>query len=151
MSYLAMPVALDVVDTSATINPPGSPAPLVVPTINQVLNCGYDNTTGVVTLLQSCTYTFEFQFLSSSLLGGRMNFFAEADTGSGFQTIMNSGRTDFAQILTNKMINFGATRYFAQGTKLRCNVYGSGFTLNTFSLPGVVGVVCPAIRITMTN
>jgi hypothetical protein len=149
MSYLAMPSILDI-SSSATIAASASPAVLVLPDVNQQINCNYDAMTGIVTVLQSATYTFEFQFLASSVLGGRLNFYAEADTGSGFVAVPRSARTDSVQILSNKLIAFGATRYFQQGTRLRSYVFGSGFTLGA-NTPAGSPVECPAARIMMSN
>lgn len=149
MSYLALPVSLDINQT-ANIAANATPQVLALPNIAQIMNCGYDPATGIVTLQQNGTYTFEFQFLATSLLGGRLSFYAEVDTGGGFVPRPNSARTRNVTGLQTDLVAFGATVYFAQGTRVRCYLFGTGYTLAS-NTPTNSPVACPAARITMTN
>ena len=149
MSYLAMPAVLDV-SSSATINATAAPSVLILPDVNQSTNASYDTATGIITILQSDNYTFEFQFLCSSLLGGRFSFYAEVDTGAGFATVSRSCRTENVQILTSKLIAFGVARYLRAGTRVRCYTFGAGFTLSAMT-PANSPTECPAARMTMAN
>lgn len=144
-----MPSVLDI-SSSSTIAASATPAVIILPDINQSLNANFDPATGVITIMQSATYSFEFQFLCSSLLGGRFSFYAEADTGSGFVVVPRSTRTEVVQILASKLITFGATRYFREGTRLRCYVFGTGYTLSAMT-PTNAPTECPAARMMMSN
>lgn len=149
MSYLAMPAVLDL-SNSATINASATPVVLIFPDVNQNVNSSYDPATGIITVMQSGNYTFEFQFLCSSLLGGRFSFYAEADTGAGFAVIPKSCRTEAVQILANKLITFGATRYFRKGTRLQGYIFGTGYTLSALT-PTNSPTECPGARLMMSN
>lgn len=149
MSYLALPVSLDI-SQSTNIAANATPQILMLPDVNQVMNCAYDTATGIITLQQNGTYTFEFQFLATSLLGGRLNFYAEADTGSGFVVRPKSCRTRNVTGLQTDLVAFGATAFFRQGTRLRAYIFGNGFTLAA-NTPTNSPTECPAARITMTN
>lgn len=149
MSYLAMPAVLDI-SGSATINASATPAVLILPDVNQNANCSYDPATGIITILQSDNYTVEFQFLCTSLLGGRFSYYAEVDTGSGFAFVPRSCRTEVVQILTAKLITFGAVRYLRAGSRVRFNTFGTGFTLSAMT-PTNSPTECPAARIMMSN
>lgn len=149
MSYLAMPAVLDV-STSVTINASATPQQLVLPDVNQNTNVSYDPLTGIVTILQSDNYQFDFQFLATSLLSGRFSYYAEIDTGAGFATVPRSCRTDVVQILTSKLITFGAIRYLRKGTRVRFFIFGTGYTLSAMT-PANSPTECPAARIMMSG
>ena len=149
MSYLAMPAVLDI-SSSATINATPNPAVLVLPDINQNANASYDAATGIITILQSDNYTVEFQFLCTSLLGGRFSYYAEVDTGAGFTFVPRSCRTEVVQILTAKLITFGAVRYLRKGDRVRFYTFGTGYTLSAMT-PANSPTECPAARIMMSN
>lgn len=149
MSYLAMPAVLDI-SSSATINATATPAVLILPDTNQNTNVSYDPVTGIVTILQSDNYNFDFQFLASSLLSGRFSYYAEIDTGGGFAVVPRSCRTDVVQILTSKLITFGAVRYLRKGTRVRFYIFGTGYTLSALT-PTNSPTECPAARIMMSN
>lgn len=149
MSYLAMPTVLDI-SSSATINATATPTVLILPDVNQNANAAYDPATGIITILQSDNYTAEFQFLCSSLLGGRFSYYAEVDTGSGFVVVARSGRTEVVQVLANKLIAFGAMRYLRKGTRVRFFTFGTGYTLSAMTPPNSP-TECPAARIMLSN
>jgi len=149
MSYLAMPAVLDV-SSSATINASATPSLLILPDVNQSANTSYNAATGVITILQSDNYTVEFQFLCSSLLGGRFSYYAEIDTGAGFAVVPRSCRTEVVQILASKLITFGAVRYLRKGNRVRFYTFGTGFTLSAMT-PTNSPTECPAARIMMSN
>lgn len=149
MSYLAMPTVLDV-SSSATINASATPVVLIMPDVNQSTNANYDPATGIITVMQSDNYSFDFQFLCSSALGGRFSYYAEVDTGAGFAFVPRSCRTEVVQILTSKLITFGAVRYLREGTKVRFYTFGTGYTLSAMT-PTNSPTECPAARIMMSN
>lgn len=149
MSYLAMPTVLDI-SSSANISASAMPSVLILPDVNQNANASYDPATGVITILQSGNYAAEFQFLCSSLLGGRFSYYAEIDAGSGFVVVPRSCRTEAVQILANKLITFGAVRYLRKGDRVRFNVFGTGYTLSAMTPPNSP-TECPAARIMISN
>lgn len=149
MSYLAMPVVLDI-SSSATIAASATPQLLTLPDTNQSINADYNSATGVITIKQAGTYFFSFQFMVTSLLSGRISYYPEVDTGAGFATIPKSCRTDVVQILTSKLISFGASRYFKEGDRLRGYIFGTGYTLQAIT-PVNSPVECPAVRILMSS
>lgn len=144
-----MPAVLDI-SSSATINSNANPAVLILPDVNQSANASYDPATGIITILQSDNYTVEFQFLCSSLLGGRFSYYAEVDTGAGFSFVAKSCRTEIVQVLASKLITFGAVRYLRKGDRIRFYTFGTGYTLSPMT-PTNSPTECPAARIMMSN
>lgn len=147
MAYLAQPASLEIRNTSASVALPASPAVFVAPTIVSAVNMAYDNTTGILTFLQSETYDFDLMFNVSSLLGGTLNYSAQVDTGGGFTDIAFSGRMGAVAILSNQQILFSSSNYFREGTRVRFNLWATGtMTLVTSTLPNST-VQVPAARI----
>lgn len=149
MSYLAMPAVLDI-STSSTINASATPSALILADVNQNANCSYDPATGIITILQSDNYTLEFQFLCTSLLGGRFSYYAEIDMGAGFAVVPRSCRTEVVQVLASKLITFGAVRYLRKGNRVRFYTFGTGYTLSAMT-PTNSPTECPGARMMMSN
>ena len=151
----AIIASLDAVDTTASIAIPTTPTVLVVPTVQSSNNIGYDNTTGIVTFLQSGSYQINiglnvFDSSVTSIFYG-----AEVDTGGGFAAVFNTGRQQNINTNINGQVVFTAVNFFPAGARARVYIWASNGTgtFQTTALTALPGgsLQSPAKHILITG
>lgn len=156
--YSAMSNCLAVeLQTSGTVLPTTptvfAPAAATVTTTNGIT---YDVGTGEFTFVNGGVYTMILTLNANSSAGNRkVYFYAEMDTGSGFNILRYSARSREAQPTIEDQILFSATLQIPKGAKTRHSIWTSAatITLNSTDVPGTTPgtVTLPAFRVQWTG
>lgn len=143
--------------TSGTVLPTTptlfNPAAAVVTTTNGIT---YDVGTGEFTFVNGGVYTMSLTLNAvPSASNKSIYFYAELDTGSGFNILRYSARSRELINATEDQVLFTTTLYLPAGAKTRHNLWSSSasITLNSTDLPGTTPgtVTLPAFRIQWTG
>lgn len=150
--YTTIQNYIELLSTTASTAVPTTPTLLKPATT--VVNNGitYDSSTGEITFVNGGTFTFSFSINARSTTSNKkLYFYAEDNTGSGWNTRRYSARDTLLKSSSTEQIVFGSANYFPAGTKLRLYLWGetTGMTLETADVPGTTAgtVTIPAIRL----
>lgn len=143
---------VDVQTTTTGIVLPTTPTIIKPDTTVRSNGITYDSSTGVYIFTNGGTYSLTIMLNAvASAANKTIYFYAEEDTGSGYQIKRYSARSRLLATTTEEQTVFSASIYFAPGTKTRHYVWSSSssITLNTTDVPGTTAgtVTIPAIRI----
>jgi hypothetical protein len=153
------PALISVLDASnnvASVAVPTTPTVLTVPTVNVMMNIGFNTSTGILTFLQSGTYQFVFELNVFDASTTTIFFGAEIDTGSGtFVSIPLSGRQENINVNIAGQVLFVSLNFFPAGARARVYAWASNSTATyqttaLTSLPGGA-ISVPAVRILITG
>lgn len=142
--------SLELLETTATLVLPTVPS-VFKPTIT-VYNDGftYDNTTGVIEILNSASYGISMQFNAQPSASNKyVYFYVEEDSGNGWEIKRYSARKLELPNAQETELLINADRYYKIGTKLRFYIWGDAtITLKSTDLPGTTAgtVTLPAYR-----
>ena len=146
---------LDLMNASASVATPTTITDLIIPTVNVQRGCiAYNNSTGVITFLESTDYHLVLMFNVNTSASRTLFSYAEIDTGSGFVPIRYSARRLDVTATTDGIKTFSSTNFFTAGTKLKFKHWATGAmtyqsTDVPLTTPGTVTV--PAIRLLYTT
>jgi len=127
--------------------------PTIIKPVTTVANNGitYDSSTGEYTMVNGGTYSLNISLnATASGVNKVIYFYAEEDTGSGWDIRRYSARYKRIGVLTEEQTVFTASVFYNPGTKTRHNIWADAtITLNSTNLPGTTDgtVTTPAIRV----
>lgn len=142
-------------ETTASVTLPTAPAVFKPSTTAVAHGFTYDSASGVLTVLNSGSYSITIQFNAlPSASNKNVYFYVEESTdgGSSWGIVRYSGRELQLPNSAETQVNVTASRYYATGTKLRYYIWGDAtVTLKTSDLTGTTPgtVTKPAYRFTM--
>lgn len=144
--------SVELLDTRASVTLPTTPTLLKIPTTQYNDGFVYNSTTGELTFTTSGSYAFSLLLNAQASASNKtIYFYAEIDTGSGFQIRRYSARS---ATLVNNAVNqllLSSANYFAKGTKIRFYLWSDTATVNliTADVPGTTAgtVTIPAARL----
>lgn len=142
---------IEVYDTTASIALTSTPT-LLIPASVAPGNRGivYDASTGVFTFSATGSYSLSLSVNAVSSAANQFVYiYAENDTGAGWTVNANSGKT--YELTNSNMVQIVYSQAVGRvaGQKVRYWIYSNDgkITLQTYTLPGGVGAIVPAIRI----
>lgn len=156
--YAAMSNSLAVeLQTSGTVLPTTptvfAPASATVTTTNGI---SYDVGTGEFTFINGGVYTMILTLNANASAGNKkIYFYAEMDTGGGFNILRYSAMSRELQPSVEDQVLFSATLQIPKGAKTRHSIWSSAITvtLNSTDVPGTTPgtVTLPAFRVQWTG
>lgn len=142
---------IETYDLSASIALTGTPA-LLAPasTLSGSSGITYSSSTGIYTFTNAGSYSLSLVVNAISSAASQFVYiYAEKNTGSGWVVNANSGKS--YQLANNQLtqVIYSQAIYRQAGEQTRYKIYSndSKVELQTYALPGSVGVSIPAIRI----
>ena len=139
--------SLEILDTSASVTLPATATVFKAPTIASSDGILYDTTTGIITMVHSGSYILNFMFNATPPSAGKsIYFYAEIDTGAGWQKVQYSGRALQLPNAVETQVIGASSNYYPAGTKLRVYVWGSVASIVIKTTEVVTGVSIPAFR-----
>lgn len=145
--------SLELIETTASITLPLVPTVFKPSITNYNDGFGYDPLTGIISINNSSTYSINILFNAlPSASNKNIYFYAEEDTGSGWQIRRYSARKLELVNAQEQQVIVTASRYYPIGSKLRLYIWGdSTIYLKSTDLPGTTPgtVTLPAYRYMM--
>lgn len=141
----------DVQTTTSGIALPTTPT--IIKPVTTVTSNGitYDSSTGIYTMVNGGTYSLNITLNATPSASNKViYFYAEEDTGSGWQIKRYSARQRRLTVSLEEQTVFSASIYFNPGTKTRHYIWADAtVTLNSVDLPGTIAgtVTVPALRV----
>ena len=141
----------DVMTTTSGIDLPTTPTIIKPATTVSSGGITYDSATGEYTMVNGGTYSLNISLNATPSASNKViYFYAEEDTGSGWQIKRYSARQRRLNVSLEEQTVFSASIYFNPGTKTRHYIWADAtVTLNSVDLPGTTPgtVTVPALRV----
>ena len=141
----------DVQTTTSGIALPTTPT--IIKPVTTVTSNGitYDSSTGIYTMVNGGTYSLNITLNATPSASNKViYFYAEEDTGSGWQIKRYSARQRRLNVSLEEQTVFTASIFFNPGTKTRHYIWADAtVTLNSVDVPGTTAgtVTIPALRV----